>query len=1299
MLKALKYTTCILLLNLLIFLAPFLLSIPYAHAEETKRLLFKACKKGDLETVKRLVGNGLSVESRDDSKSSLLGIAARLGHVEMVKFLLDKGAKIDDISSVNRTPLMKASGFGHFEIVKLLIERGADINWKNSFGETALALASTRGSPEIVKFLLENGADIKSEDRTGRTAFIIACTSGHLQVANILLEYDSSIRSQKNMLSKTLINSSIGKNVEEILDFLIELGADINYSGGGQLGWTALIEVSVNGKKEAVQLLLKKGARVDTTDNSGNTALLHAAKYGQIEAMRILLENGANPEHRNLKGETALSLAKNDETVDLLIKYGVKAPIPLTLANFDLLHSLPYDKRLSSGLELAFKQYYRLLTKRPGLLVTVNVSSSKIDIEKYKLIYTLKIKGSSEKYEVILSNRAKDIGENLKTLAATIKKFSKKRQSEWRAFKHDKPGYNKFQDELTELLSRFDYLDVFGALQQTDQHLASGNFGPEVLLSASEIYSWLAFFKNRSQYRKLSDSLAVKAVGYYILGCLGNGAEEGESFSKGLLMLALDYPAFAEESFSGKSEIEKLLTAYIRYDFDTLGTFEQKPFPNRRLLAYLMSRAYKSSDQENVAWSHYKSIALNYPDFLITKGYIIDNGRVGFSRSMIESYMEDLIEKHLAVIDKFSRTAWIEREKDLDRLVKKEVPEERRLEKWLKIHKTVVNGTKSLKKRSYLIDAHFLNDFLMYDMENALLIKHRLEAERLGREAETTAIVDLVKSVYPNSTLGNVLILMGKKDRSRLRGFLRNISPESSDKFLIRAAIKSQLLSPAQRFNFLKVYREKENPDSIGLYRMFEFHHDMFYRPVAISCLKEGTTADPYNYIFYEKIINYKEGKEFIENGKKQIGKLYGFLNASGAWHNKNGDIKEAASCYQAAIERSPSQQSAYLKLGELYHQEKQFEMAIQAWQEYLKHDEHTLSAVEIKNTIGRAWLDKGEVSKAYDIFLESKRSWQAGAMLGFAEASEKTGRILQAEEYFKKAAKRYPTGSCPNRLGQFYLRQGNVDMACQVFREYKRYQRPTNYLYYLADHFSGSGSKKEAIDVVNKVEKISGNRLLRHINILAKAYALQGEYGNAISILEPFAVKGKLVSRYLLYSKEGGVGNPEKVLSSYIKLNSRRPHMNWNLANRCLRLGLFDEALILLMKVIGGKKDEPAKRIQKMAFLNSALAWKISNSDLKTKEEIKSHLKDYSQDPWLTSRVMFLIGDIDEKKILEKARTSKQRAEIYYYLGVIKHKEGKKDDALKCLLIYLEAMDDRQIPYGHAYELAKEIAHKEVVL
>jgi glutaminase len=54
--------------------------------------LITASSKGDLETVQRLIGTGVSANSADYDKRTALHVAVAEKRLEVVKFLLEKGA-------------------------------------------------------------------------------------------------------------------------------------------------------------------------------------------------------------------------------------------------------------------------------------------------------------------------------------------------------------------------------------------------------------------------------------------------------------------------------------------------------------------------------------------------------------------------------------------------------------------------------------------------------------------------------------------------------------------------------------------------------------------------------------------------------------------------------------------------------------------------------------------------------------------------------------------------------------------------------------------------------------------------------------------------------------------------------------------------------------------------------------------------------------------------------------------------------------------------------------------------------
>ena len=60
----------------------------------------------------------------------------------------------------------------------------------------------------------------------------------------------------------------------------------------------------MNGQVEAVKLLLRRGAKVDRTNEDGNTPLHLAAFMCEFEIAEILIDKGAPTLVRNRRGET-----------------------------------------------------------------------------------------------------------------------------------------------------------------------------------------------------------------------------------------------------------------------------------------------------------------------------------------------------------------------------------------------------------------------------------------------------------------------------------------------------------------------------------------------------------------------------------------------------------------------------------------------------------------------------------------------------------------------------------------------------------------------------------------------------------------------------------------------------------------------------------------------------------------------------------------------------------------------------------------------------------------------------------
>ena len=123
-------------------------------------------------------------------KADAFAEAARKGDAAAVKKLLDEGVDVNTKFRYNRTALSFACDRGNLDVVKLLLDRGADVNARDNFYNASpltWAVGPATGSPkaehrEIVRLLLAKGAQGKGPALTN------AITAGDAAMAKIILD-------------------------------------------------------------------------------------------------------------------------------------------------------------------------------------------------------------------------------------------------------------------------------------------------------------------------------------------------------------------------------------------------------------------------------------------------------------------------------------------------------------------------------------------------------------------------------------------------------------------------------------------------------------------------------------------------------------------------------------------------------------------------------------------------------------------------------------------------------------------------------------------------------------------------------------------------------------------------------------------------------------------------------------------------------------------------------------------------------------------------------------------------------
>lgn len=285
--------------------------------------LLKASEIGDLATVRRLLSEGASVDSKYQDGTTALMLAALNDRTEIVRLLLDNGANASARNTRGETSLSDAAEIAKADTLKLLLDHGADPNIRYNDGGTILATAAERGNSDAVEMFLAKGFSLEEKNEA-----LLAAAHG-IPVAVIEVTNESNQTFKGRDSAKRDPHSAYSRTIR----LLLQGGAQIEARDGPANGSdTPLIVAATYGETDAVNELLENGANPDAVDKFGNTALLSAACTCAIidmphtyESMKFLLEKHANPNAKNKVGRTALMDAVSwlrTDNMKLLLDHG-----------------------------------------------------------------------------------------------------------------------------------------------------------------------------------------------------------------------------------------------------------------------------------------------------------------------------------------------------------------------------------------------------------------------------------------------------------------------------------------------------------------------------------------------------------------------------------------------------------------------------------------------------------------------------------------------------------------------------------------------------------------------------------------------------------------------------------------------------------------------------------------------------------------------------------------------------------------------------------------------------------------
>lgn len=285
--------------------------------------LVKSIENNNISQLTNALLKGANVNLKNDNGESALELAYRGRNEKIIRLILEAGANVNEKDEHGSTLLMRGVYFPPYisiEIAQLLISKGININTEDKVGNTALSLALSNSTPDdinlaLIYILLNEGAIIRKIDMQVFTNyFVYIC--GFVPVIKLVELFiekgvDINALSDEGLRSHTALVHAVHNGHLEIVEFLINKGADVNITING--GYSALM-TAIRGYIATLELDEIENVK----SSSGNVYSRNTYADRLLSIIKLLIDNGADITYSNEEGKTAFSLSSDSNNVELV---------------------------------------------------------------------------------------------------------------------------------------------------------------------------------------------------------------------------------------------------------------------------------------------------------------------------------------------------------------------------------------------------------------------------------------------------------------------------------------------------------------------------------------------------------------------------------------------------------------------------------------------------------------------------------------------------------------------------------------------------------------------------------------------------------------------------------------------------------------------------------------------------------------------------------------------------------------------------------------------------------------------
>ena len=298
--------------------------------------LMLASEKGNVDGLNVLLSAGANTTVKDVVGNTWLHYAIYGAcNKDIVQSIIDQGADVNAANNENATALMLASKKGSVDAINVLISAGADQTIEDANGNTWIHYAfGGDGNKDVLQSIIDLGADVNATNKENATALMLASEKGNVDGLTVLLSAGANT-TLEDAVGNTWIHYAIyGDCSKEILQSIIDLGADVNAKNNKNT--TALMLAIEKGNAAATNVLLSAGA--NTLENAVGSTWMHYAIHEDLskEVLQLIIDLGADVNATNHENATALMLAiekGNADVINILINAGASMAVENAVGN------------------------------------------------------------------------------------------------------------------------------------------------------------------------------------------------------------------------------------------------------------------------------------------------------------------------------------------------------------------------------------------------------------------------------------------------------------------------------------------------------------------------------------------------------------------------------------------------------------------------------------------------------------------------------------------------------------------------------------------------------------------------------------------------------------------------------------------------------------------------------------------------------------------------------------------------------------------------------------------------------